>query len=573
MSHDPLRTLAEQWPRTLATQIALLTKADPSPPDTAWEYTLGGAWRLIGNRELPAAWGKGLADLLRHGASVPVLSDRLLEFQKIINLLHSLPSTMSEARSEEGLLTRLGEAWRQVTDFEEIFLFVSKRALTQEDEALHPVTGGHPAIVPGQGLLGQLLNESEAKVIDDPMREPRRLPGEAIGGSLLFLPITLDNRTIGAITLTRHQRFLATDRVIASTLAPLVALALTSIRRASSSIREGARFGAMLGQSSSMRRLFGEATIAAEDPDVSVLITGETGTGKELLAQALHDLSPRRSRPFVAINCAAIPHALLESELFGHERGAFTGADRSRIGRIVEADGGTLFLDEIGDMPSELQAKLLRVLETREVERVGGGKTKVDIRVIAATHQSLTQRVQEGLFRHDLLFRLNTFPLRLPPLRERREDIPLLAQGFAEQCRHRRNWSGAAEISSRALTQLIAHPWPGNVRELRNVMERATIRSQGEVIDSEHLWDPGSEPVVEVVGGPAAGGTAPATKGDGAVWQLTLPWGDATLNEVERRLLGDVLRHCRGNKAEAARMLGVDRSTFRYRLKRAGIHD
>jgi formate hydrogenlyase transcriptional activator len=238
------------------------------------------------------------------------------------------------------------------------------------------------------------------------------------------------------------------------------------------------RFEGMIGHSPIMKMTLAQvATVAPTD--ATVLITGETGTGKELIARAVHNLSPRRDRAFVRFNCAAIPLGLLESELFGHEKGAFTGAIARKMGRFELAHNGTLFLDEIGDIPLELQAKLLRVLQEQEFERLGSNQTQqVNVRIVAATHRDLKQMVAQGLFRSDLFFRLNIFPVSLPPLRERREDIPLLVNAFVRDSVHRMN-RYVETVPHETMRALAEYSWPGNIRELQNFIERAVIMSPG----------------------------------------------------------------------------------------------
>ncbi|MGA6828830.1 sigma 54-interacting transcriptional regulator [Nitrospira sp. NS4] len=243
-------------------------------------------------------------------------------------------------------------------------------------------------------------------------------------------------------------------------------------------------FGAMVGLSASFRKTLAQAE-AVGPTSTTVLITGETGTGKELMARAIHDLSPRRDKPFIRVNCAALPMGLVESELFGHERGAFTGADQRRPGRFELANGGTLFLDEIGEMPLEAQAKLLRVLEDRLVDRIGGTRPlPVDVRVIAATNSDLVAAVSDGRFRSDLYYRIHVFPILVPPLRERREDIQLLACHFLEAYQVKLKRS-ALELSTEAMSRLTTYAWPGNVRELQNVIERAVILARSTVVEIE----------------------------------------------------------------------------------------
>jgi transcriptional regulator with PAS, ATPase and Fis domain len=285
---------------------------------------------------------------------------------------------------------------------------------------------------------------------------------------------------------------------------------------------------------------------------ISVLITGETGTGKEVLAQRIHDASNRRSRPYKKINCAAIPEALLESELFGYEKGAFTGALARKEGVIEAADGGTLFLDEIGDMPLNVQAKLLRVVECRELLRVGSTiSRKVDVRFLTATNRNLKAMVRTGKFRQDLLYRLNGFTLRLPPLRDRREEIIPLAHRFLEQVCQRMSRS-IPLLSETAIQALVDHDWPGNIRELKSTIERSILFAEG-TIDAAHLQIEGDPIVLRPEG------------------EIDLPLGQIARGSPEERdRIEAALRAVRGNQTEAARLLGVSRRTL---LERLDIHN
>ncbi|HVE87738.1 MAG TPA: sigma-54 dependent transcriptional regulator [Myxococcales bacterium] len=314
-----------------------------------------------------------------------------------------------------------------------------------------------------------------------------------------------------------------------------------------------ARPGNLVGEGSAMRQLRQTVAQVARS-DALVLIQGETGAGKERVARALHEASGRRGR-LVAVNCAAIPSNLLESELFGHERGAFSGATARHLGKFEQAQGGTLLLDEIGDMPLELQSKLLRVLEAREVERLGGtAPVKLDVRVLAATHQDLPSRVKDGRFRQDLYFRLSVFPLRVPPLRERAEDVLPLARAFAAELR---GPGTALEVEPEAQAALEKHPWPGNVRELRNFVERvALLRREGPLRIGEaevRLLDSAAAP-------PSTG--TPAL-GERSYREL--------VEEFERSVLKAALAQCDGNVAAAARLLKVDRGNLFRRIRALGV--
>jgi len=313
------------------------------------------------------------------------------------------------------------------------------------------------------------------------------------------------------------------------------------------SLRQKDADGAVIGVSPAMRRIYSLVEKVAPSK-TSVVITGPSGTGKEVIARTIHNLSPRRDKPFVAINCSAIPASLMESEIFGHEKGAFTGADQRRLGCFELANGGTLFLDEVGELPVELQAKFLRVLEEEKLRRLGG-KTEisVDVRVICATNRDLKKQIEAGLFREDLYFRLNVFSIELPPLCERREDIPLLAQHFVERF--------AAEagkrirgITPKAMDILQSYSWPGNIRELRNTIERGVILCDGDMIDESHL-PPEMEP----------------DDSAGAVIKLSL---GMPLREVEKEYILGSLRRNKGNKSRTAEILGISEKTLYNKLNR-----
>ncbi|MGE0822007.1 MAG: sigma-54 interaction domain-containing protein [Candidatus Binatia bacterium] len=288
--------------------------------------------------------------------------------------------------------------------------------------------------------------------------------------------------------------------------------------------------------------------------DATVLITGESGTGKELVARSVHSLSPRSTNPFVAINCAALPEELLESELFGHIRGAFTGALSTRVGMFQLADGGTVFLDEIGEMAISLQAKLLRVLQNREVRSVGADRSMaIDVRVIAATNKDLAREVEKGTFREDLFYRLQVIPIHLPPLRARRSDIPLLVRSFLEKSRQK--YGHILQISEEAMVYLWEYDWPGNVRELENLIERLGILSDTGRVGPEDL-----PPYVR------------SFISEKKLPHLNLGDGEVNLREVleqfEGRLIDEALRRTNGNKTAAAQMLGLKRTTLVAKLRR-----
>jgi len=323
---------------------------------------------------------------------------------------------------------------------------------------------------------------------------------------------------------------------------------LREVRTLRRQLRDSGSFGRIIGNSPGIRGVYRVIEQAAPT-NASVLISGESGTGKELIAQTIHELSPRQAFPFVAINCAAIPETLLESEIFGHEKGAVTGAHDRRTGVFELAHRGTLFLDEIAEMQPATQVKLLRVLQERTFRRLGGRQEQsVDVRVIAATNVNPLDAARNGKLREDLFYRLNVFTIELPPLRDRREDIPLLVQTFLNEF-NRANNKAVRAVEQDAMYLLEHYPWPGNIRELRNVIERATILSEGEFIEVKHL-----PPTL-------------VAKGEESVPTLTLAPG-TTVDEAERQLILLTLEHCRNNKTRAAEVLGISLKTLHNKLNR-----
>jgi len=315
--------------------------------------------------------------------------------------------------------------------------------------------------------------------------------------------------------------------------------------------------GEMVGTSKKMQSVF--ALIGQVAPSkAAVLITGESGTGKELAARAIHSLSPRRNHPFVAINCAAMPDTLMESELFGHEKGAFTGAVERRQGCFELAQNGTLLLDEIGDMPATTQAKLLRVLEDGRVRRLGGkSEIQLDVRVLASTNSPLDAHIKEGKFREDLYYRLNVFPISLPPLREHKDDIPVLAQAILEVL-NKKHGAKVTELSQAVFDRFQSYDWPGNIRELRNVVERAVILAGEGTIDLNHLL-PG------FAGTPAPPSTSTEASGN----ELRIPVGQ-TIEQAERALIEMTLQYTKNNRTRTAEILGISQKTLFNKLKEYG---
>ena len=444
----------------------------------------------------------------------------------------------------------------------------------------------------GEGLIGRVFESGLAIQVPDLAKDPRfinrtgdRIPEDLAGVACYCIPIKSGPSVIG--TLSAERRFgmggspgkdasldsgMAIDAALLERVASLIAdsaklrerILEEQLRlRAHDSSYEtegpaigGVRLpetesGSIVGTSAAMRAVYEMASQVAPS-DATVLVTGESGTGKELVAMEIHRLSKRSKGPLIKVNCSALPESIIESELFGHERGAFTGAATQRKGRFELATGGTLFLDEIGELSPQIQVKLLRVIQEREIERIGGSSViKVDVRVIAATNRNLEEEIAAGRFREDLYYRLNVFPIRVPPLRDRKSDIILLADHFAEKY-SRKNEKPIKRISSPALDLFMSYHWPGNVRELENCIERAVILSTDMVIHSYHL-PPSLQSALST-------NTAPTT---------TL---EAALSRLEKELIVEALKISAGNMAAASRHLGISERQMGLRVHHYGIN-
>jgi Nif-specific regulatory protein len=426
----------------------------------------------------------------------------------------------------------------------------------------------------GEGVTGQVVATGTPAVVPHISEEPLFLDrtGARRGlqkrdVSFICVPIKIGNEVIGALSADRlfeegvdFEEDVRLLSIITSMIAQAVRLRqsaqeerhrlLEENLRLQNELQERFRPSNIVGNSKGMRIVY-DLIGQVSKSEATVLIRGESGTGKELVAHAIHYNSLRAGRPFIKVNCGALPESVVESELFGHERGAFTGAIATRKGRFELAHGGTIFLDEIGDLSPTTQIKLLRVLQEREFERVGGTATiKTNVRVIAATNRNLDELIAQGQFREDLYYRLNVFPIHVPPLRERKTDIPLLADFFVEKYGKIDN-KVIRRISTPAIDMLMSYHWPGNVRELENCIERAILLSTDSVIHGHHL-----PPTLQTA---EASGTAHVGTLDG------------TLDNVERDLLVDALKHARGNKAKAARTLGISERIMGLRVKKYGI--
>jgi formate hydrogenlyase transcriptional activator len=477
------------------------------------------------------------------------------------------------------LFHELGGQLRQVARFDFLSLVLHEAASNTMSlhvlETVEPVPPGTALVLPPQedpaGLVWQAQQPLVTSRLAELGRWPRLLERVRQYGvqSCCWLPLTTARRRLGTLVFTCKQlsAYDTADLDFLQQVANQVAVAVENalafqeiealndrLHRENVYLEEEVRaennFGEIVGESATLRRVLKEVETVAPT-DSTVLIRGETGTGKELVARALHELSPRKGRTFVKVNCAAIPTGLLESELFGHEKGAFTGAICQKVGRFELAHQGTLFLDEVGDIPPELQPKLLRVLQEQEFERLGSTRTiKADVRVVAATNRDLARMVAEGTFRADLYYRLNVFPVVLPPLRERPDDIPRLVRHFTQRFARRMGWR-IETIPTLVMDALVSYPWPGNVRELQNVIERAVILSPGPSLQVP----PGDlQPA-------AAQAAAPAPAA-------------VTLADAEREHILAALRETGGvlggPKGAAAR-LGMKRSLLYWKMKKLGI--
>jgi len=426
----------------------------------------------------------------------------------------------------------------------------------------------------GEGITGRVVATGEAEVVPDISKDPRFLDRTKARGdiskiklSFLCVPIKLGSEVLGALSVDKPLREgsefheeLRLLNITSSVIAQALRLHGMMKRDKEKLLRENIRlrrelkdryeYRSIVTRSSRMKQVL-ETIEQVSKSNATVLVRGESGTGKELVANAIHYNSTRASKPFITVNCAALPEQLLESELFGHEKGAFTGATRRKEGRFEWADGGTLFLDEIGDFPPSTQVKLLRVVQAREFERLGGRETiRVNVRIIAATNKNLEEEVAKGRFREDLYYRINVFPIFLPPLRERKEDIILLADHFLKKY-SAENLKDIKRISTPAIDMLMSYHWPGNVRELENCIERAVLVCNEGVIRAQHL--------------PPSLQTADASQ---TKYPGTLP--EAVAN-IEREMIMEALKTTKGHQGKAAKLLGVTERILGYKIKRYGI--
>jgi Nif-specific regulatory protein len=429
--------------------------------------------------------------------------------------------------------------------------------------------------LPGEGVTGKVVESGKSILIPSVRDEPGFLDKTGARGKLpysniafLCVPIKAGEQVIGTLSVDRAEpdnELLENDLRFLEAIADIIAQVvnerrenqakITALEKENLELRRTlediGKPSEMVGNSSLMREIFRQIAQVAPSP-TSVLIRGETGTGKELIARAIHNKSAVQSGPFIAVNCAALPESLLESELFGHEKGSFTGAVSQRIGRFEAADGGTLFLDEIGEIPPSAQGRLLRAIQEKEIQRVGGNHTvRINVRLICATNRDLEADVKEGRFREDLYYRINVFTILLPSLRNRGADVLLLADHFVKKYARVHN-KGINRISTPAIDMLSAYHWPGNVRELENVVERAVLVATGDTVEGHDL-----PPTLQMKDLQKAG--------------LRKDTFDGLVAAYEHELIVDALKDSRGNQTEAANLLGTTKRIIQYKITKYNI--
>jgi transcriptional regulator with GAF, ATPase, and Fis domain len=527
-----------------------------------------------------------VADHIAPAVDNAVLRQRERRRRERLSVLEPLPVVLGATLNVSDVFTRVAETVRPAMDFDTMGVALLSPSGREVDVLAEVNPGDMPETpsrisldsfsLPSRVMGGEPIIVHDAAVELDRALAGDRLIIESGTRAVMAVPLRFGERNGGALYFGKRRPnwFDASDVEIGAAIAAQVVLAIQHQRlgeqnrrlaRAETRARDleerleslrselGERFGfdRIVGRAPALRDALQRAAKVAPT-DATVLLTGESGTGKELVAHAIHHASARAAGPFVAVNCAALADTLLESELFGHEKGAFTGADRQRVGRFEQAQGGTLFLDEIGELSAAVQAKLLRVLQEREFQRVGGTLTlKADVRLIAATHRDLDREVAAGRFRDDLFYRLNDFSVHLPPLRERGDDVLLLADHFVREIGARMA-KGEPGLSRDAREVLLRHTWPGNIRELSNAIERALIVSDGGLLTAAQL----------AIGAPrAAKNEAPSRA----------PRTARSLAELERQLVTEALTTARGNKSRAAELLGLTRSQLYTRMKRFGL--
>ena len=502
---------------------------------------------------------------MRFAAEVQLLSDVAKAFAESLDLEETLRSILTSLDTH--LKLRRGTITLLDPETETINIKVA-HGLSQKSKTL----GSYKV---GEGITGRVVETGEEIVVPDISKDPRFLhktqARKSAGGkrtAFFCVPIKLEGKTVGALSVDRQAErtdsFEANVRLL-NVISTMVAQAvkLNKLVEAERKLLKDenvrlrrelkSRFDMhnMVGTSNAMQEVYRLVEQVA-DSTATVLIRGESGTGKDLVAHAVHYHSLRADKPFIKVNCTAMPETLLESELFGHEKGAFTGAVDRKPGRFERAHGGTIFLDEIGDFPPNLQVKLLRVIQFKEFERVGGLETiKTNVRIIVATHKHLEELIQKEMFREDLYYRVNVFPIYLPPLRERKDDIMLLADYFLEKLAAENN-KRITRISTPAIDMLTHYHWPGNIRELENCIERAVLLCEDDVIRSEHL-----PPSLQMI--------------NKAETDAKPSFAEIIANK-ERELIVDALKKSGGRQRDAAKDLGITERILGYKIKKYNIH-
>jgi len=506
--------------------------------------------------------------IVHHQVTAPPRSSRPSPSDRRLRLIYDASQAIEAIHDAERMLGELLDAVLDVFGCERAIAWICDaggglaRRVHRQREG-----GSSDDIVVSRAVLSATLDRREAVIIRNARKSaaPRTIQAERIL-SAMAVPLGLSARPIGFLYVDdrrKEERFDPSDLEFFMALARLVSAALESAERyrraeaMAEALGEGAAGTDIVGQSPPMLRMKQQIAKYAAAGRANVLIRGESGTGKELVARALHSASPRGERPFVTLNCAAIPETMLESELFGHEKGAFTGAASKKRGKFALADGGTLFLDEIGDLALGAQAKLLRALQEGEIQPLGSERPlRVDVRVLSASHKDLPAEIAAGRFREDLYYRLNVVEIEVPPLRERAGDIGLLAHALLARASSEMG-KRVEGLSEAALSALVRHDWPGNVRELKNEMERALINAEEPLVDAHDL-------------SPRLGAAKPRREGAS---ERSLAERFAELEPTEKLLVEQALTQAKGNLSEAARLLGITRMMIRRRVARFGLGD
>jgi len=502
-------------------------------------------------------------------APVPQLDRKTL--QALVDASHAINSELSS----DDVLNRIAEWAATVMNAEgaSVLLFDADRRQLVFRAASGPSSDALIGVRfdASLGIAGQVVKTGRAVRVDDVRRNRHFFPGidaktHIRTQGMIAAPLIHKDTVMGVVEVINpndREQFTPRDLELLQVFANLAAVAAAhaqaydEVARQNRGLRESMPAYHIVGRSEPIQRVI-ELCKKVALSNATVLLYGETGTGKELAARAIHDFSNRADNPFIAINCAALPESLLESELFGHEKGAFTGAAGQKLGRFELADGGTLFLDEIGELSQEIQVKLLRVLQEREFVRVGGTQTiNCDVRIIAATNRDLKAEMQAGRFREDLYYRLNVFPITLPPLRQRVEDLSLLIRHFSEQIAPSLGVA-PAKVSDEALTMLMRYHWPGNIRELRNIVERCTLLAGDGEITVDQL-----PPEIRQANSEHPADEAAAPAGAAKV--------GSRLADHEKALILQALNETDWNQSAAARHLGITRDHLRYRIKKYGL--